>query len=171
MNQIINLNMTYSEALTILFNKYGAVPYSYFEKESYDNFMNKIIDEPIRTAKNSRTTKDGLFIHHILENRLPLLSTPGFLFEFKVPFEYQESKYLIYCNLIEHFILHMIIGRETNYQLGIPGAQSFIGPELNDWFVKNNRPTLFWKVSCYNAVANSDYDVPSILKEAEQYYQ
>ena len=171
MTQIINLNMTYAQALTALFNEYGNVPYPYFEKESYNNLMNEKIAEPIRNFKNSRTTKDGLFIHHILEDRLPLLSTPEFLFKFKVPFDYQESKYLVYCNMIEHFILHMIIGRETNYQLGLPGAQSFIGPELNEWFVKNKKPTLFWKISCYNAVENSDYDVPAILKEAEKYYK
>ena len=43
--------MTYAQALKALFNEYGNVPYPYFEKESYNNFINEKIAEPIRNYK------------------------------------------------------------------------------------------------------------------------
>lgn len=164
MSYLINLDMDYLEAVSLLKTKYGTVNKPYFTEDSYENFMNGVIHAPVKSSGISRT-RDGLYIHHVLESEMPLLSTPEFLKEHAVSFDFQKSDNLVYVNLLEHFMLHVMIGDNTNGQLGYPGAYSFIGPELIDWFYNKNMPDVIWKQNCYNAVLNSGYDVISILNE------
>lgn len=156
--------MTYLEACFVLLNKYGVVADSYFTEDSYENFLSGKIGSPVRPVDISRTS-DGLVIHHILESKVPLLSTTKFLFENQIPFDFQRKEGLVYVNEIEHFILHILIGIETEGRLGFQGAKVFIGPELGSWFCDNKLPTIPWKQNCYQAVANSEYNVVDILNE------
>lgn len=164
MSYLINFDMTYDSAISLLKTKYGPVPQPYFTESSYQNFLAGVIYEPVRSSGISRT-RDGLYVHHVLESEMPLLSTPEFLQENRVSFDFQNSENLVYVNLLEHFMLHILIGDATDGDLGYPGAYSFIGPELIDWFYNKRVPEMGWKQNCYNAVFNSGYDVYSILNE------
>ena len=163
MSYLINLDMTYDSAISLLKTKYGPVPQPYFTESSYQNFFAGVIYEPVRSSGISRT-RDGLYVHHVLESEMPLLSTPEFLQEKQLSFDFQNSENLVYVNLLEHFILHIIIGRESNGEFGYSGAYAFIGPELISWFYDKNTPTINWKMHCYDAVAQSGYDVFGILE-------
>ena len=54
------------------------------------------------------------------------------------PFEYQKANRLVYCNLLEHLLLHVKIAENPNAQAnenelpGIGGAINFICKDLND---------------------------------------
>ncbi|MVF15900.1 hypothetical protein EHF19_04880 [Lactobacillus sanfranciscensis] len=45
----------------------------------------------------------------------------------------------MYCNLIEHLILHALITYETKRQFGFPGFQ-ILAQQVNDWYVKKHVP-------------------------------
>lgn len=73
-----------------------------------------------------------MFCHHIDENKAIKLSKPEFAIN---PFAYQKADRLVYCDILEHLILHIKIYEETkNTCLGIAGAIAFICPEINDYY-------------------------------------
>lgn len=163
-NIMININMEYVEALSLLKLKYCDVPYPYFKKELYEAYMKKVSKSLSSERKNSRTD-EGLTIHHIYENQLPLLSSTDFLLEYQIPYIVQEKEALVYVNEIEHFILHIIIGKETQGKYGFGGASSYLAPKLEKWFEKGIKPKQNWELNCYNTVLESDYKVLDILDQ------
>lgn len=122
------LKMTYDELVDYLLKKYGPAQYDYFCNESCK-------------SKNSNVsrTKEGLYCHHIDENKAILLSNDKFAVN--NPFEYQKANRLVYCNVLEHLILHIKIVEEPKNEnanqmeiQGIGGAVCFICPQINDYF-------------------------------------
>ncbi|WP_051437270.1 hypothetical protein [Williamsoniiplasma lucivorax] len=61
------------------------------------------------TKKNTKITrgKDGLNIHHLDEDKAIMLSTSAFAQE--NPYDWQKAERLVYCNLLEHLVLHIKI--------------------------------------------------------------
>ena len=88
------LKMTYDELVDYLLKKYGPAQYDYFCNESCKS----------KNSKVSRTN-EGLYCHHIDENKAILLSNDKFAVN--NPFEYQKANRLVYCNVLEHLILHI----------------------------------------------------------------
>lgn len=131
------LTKTYQECVDILLKKYGEIKKSYF----VDYKCNK---------KTSGITKGklGLYIHHIDEDKAIMLSTPEYAQ--KNPFRYQQGDRLVYCNLIEHLVLHIKIVEYKNplqnqhEECGVGGIYNYIVPELNDIYsgIKYKQP---WK--------------------------
>lgn len=122
------LKMTYDELVDYLLKKYGPAQYDYFCNESCKS----------KNSKVSRT-KEGLYCHHIDENKAILLSNDKFAVN--NPFEYQKANRLVYCNVLEHLILHIKIVEEPKNEnanqmeiQGIGGAVCFICPQINDYF-------------------------------------
>lgn len=136
------LVMFYDELVYYLKEKYGSVPHSYFSTPACISKSQKIT----RTA-------DGLYVHHIAEDKYINLSEPRFAK--LVDFKYQLSDQLIYCNYFEHMLLHLAIVKEAdpNYiiesgqAVGIGGLINFLIPEAN----------LFYK----KAEIKGDYEVDS----------
>jgi len=126
-NEILNeMKMTYKELVAYLLNKYGSAKYDYFRTESCKS----------KNPKNSRG-KEGLDCHHIDEDKAILLANPRHAL--KNPFAYQKADRLVYCNHLEHFLLHVkIVEEPRNSQAnerelpGIGGAVNFLCPQLND---------------------------------------
>ena len=118
------LEMNYDECCNFLKNKYGVIEESYFCNETCRS-INKSI----------KRTNDGLFIHHIDEDKAIMLSTKSYALD--NPFEYQKGDRLVYCNLLEHLILHIKIiefpnpNKKDEYP-GVGGVINFFIPELND---------------------------------------
>lgn len=81
-------------------------------------------------------TNEGLFCHHIDEDKAIMLCDDKFAVN--NPFEYQKADRLVYCNLLEHLLLHVKIAENPspdaneNELPGIGGAINFICKELND---------------------------------------
>lgn len=122
------LKMTYDELVDYLLKKYGLAQYDYFCNESCKS----------KNSKVSRTN-EGLYCHHIDENKAILLSNDKFAVN--NPFEYQKANRLVYCNVLEHLILHIKIVEEPKNEnanqmeiQGIGGAVCFICPQINDYF-------------------------------------
>ena len=122
------LKMTYDELVDYLLKKYGPAQYDYFRNESCKS----------KNSKVSRTN-EGLYCHHIDENKAILLSNDKFAVN--NPFEYQKANRLVYCNVLEHLILHIKIVEEPKNEnanqmeiQGIGGAVCFICPQINDYF-------------------------------------
>lgn len=122
------LKMTYDELVDYLLKKYGPAQYDYFCNESCKS----------KNSKVSRTN-EGLYCHHIDENKAILLSNDKFAVNNS--FEYQKANRLVYCNVLEHLILHIKIVEEPKNEnanqmeiQGIGGAVCFICPQINDYF-------------------------------------
>lgn len=90
--------MSYDEYVESLLEKYGSVSHDYY------------INEGCLTRSGNSRTFDGLVIHHIDEDKEAGLSTMWkYRNPFSMPEEYQKADRLVYCNLVEHLLLHMKI--------------------------------------------------------------
>lgn len=105
------LRMSYEGQVEYLLNKYGSAKYDYFCNESCKS----------RNTKVSRA-KEGLVCHHIDEDKAIMLSSPSYAA--KNRFDYQRADRLVYCNLLEHLLLHIKIVIEPRH----PEANLFERP-------------------------------------------
>lgn len=120
--------MKYNQIVEQLKEKYGAVPGDYFANESCRS----------KNTKISRT-KEGLFCHHIDEDKAIMLSNERFSAMYS--YDYQKANRLVYCNLLEHLLLHIKIAEEprncetnNNDLPGIGGAVNYIVKIINDGY-------------------------------------
>lgn len=119
--------MSYKELVDHLLNKYGPAEHFYFRTTALSSVNPKV----------SRST-EGLFCHHIDEDKAIKLSSISNAK--KNPIEYQNADRLVYCNLIEHLLLHIKITLEPrhpdanpNEDVGIGGIK-FITDIINDYY-------------------------------------
>lgn len=120
--------MSYQELIGYLLKKYGAAKYDYFVNESCKS-----------KNKKAMRTSEGLFCHHIDEDKAIMLSHDEWAT--KNPFSYQKADRLVYCNFLEHFMLHIKIAEEpradgaNEHELpGVGGAVNLICRQLNDFY-------------------------------------
>lgn len=160
------LSLGYDKSVEYLIEKYGAATLPYFEETSYHEFLDGKREAPVKN--NTSRTREGLYCHHVREDEAILLSTPKVIRQLKYPYEWQKPENLVYCNLLEHLVLHALIAIEnndtsSNVRLGIGGYVNFMRPELIEWFIQENIPTIPWKRNCYNALSNMSKDEFRIL--------
>lgn len=141
-------DMNYLEYCDYLQNKYGI---------GRCDYMNS--DFKKKNPKKLSRTSEGLVVHHKMEDRMIMLSTPAYA---KMgPIEWQKAENLIYCDYLEHLLLHILIcenpseDRIEGYAVGIGGVINFLVPELNDvysgWVSKQQ-----WRENCYNKVRDDE---------------
>lgn len=104
------LTLSYEEAITILQDKYGQAKDDYYREKSYKKFLNKEI-KSIALGKYSRTS-EGLYCHHVDEDKHINVSNKNFILRKKYSFELQKKERLVYCDLFEHLILHALIAKK-----------------------------------------------------------
>jgi hypothetical protein len=159
-------DMNYNEYCDYLQNKYGIGRSDYMTK----TFQKK---------RDVTRTTEGLYVHHKQEDRVAELGNTVVAKNW--PFEWQQKENLVYCDLLEHLWLHVLICKYPSPEktpdeiVGIGGILWFIVPELNDlysgWKTKQT-----WQLNCHNRVKN-DKDVYyeiikvliSFLKDNEEY--
>lgn len=88
-------------------------------------------------------------------------------FAIRNPFEWQLAKNIVYCDYLEHLLLHILIcekpakDRNMFEAVGIGGVINFIVPELNDfysgWITEQQ-----WRKICHEKIKN-DKDVYFVL--------
>lgn len=151
------LKMRYMELVEYLLKKYGPAKYDYFCTESCKS----------KNHKASRTN-EGLYCHHIDEDKAIMLSNDKFAT--KNPYEYQKADRLVYCNVLEHLILHIKIAEEPRNKAanefeiqGIGGVINFLCPQINDYYngFEFKQPHL---IKIYSLIENNFEDYISILK-------
>lgn len=151
------LEMKYSELVEYLLKKYGPAKYDYFCTESCKSKNHKV----------SRTN-EGLYCHHIDEDKAIMLSNDSYAI--KNPYEYQKAERLVYCNVLEHLILHIKIVEEPRNKAaneleiqGIGGVINFICPQINDYYngFEFKQPYL---IKIYSLIENNFEDYIRVLK-------
>lgn len=158
----LELDMSYDELVAYLLKKYGAVQYDYFTNEAC-------------TSKSKRIsrTAEGLFCHHIDEDKGYMLSDKHHAVRY--PFSYQRANRLVYCNYLEHLILHIWIGIETYWRKHTDLNQTNDIPYLmNPGFgvLTQEINTLFddfgssvqWRQRCFEEIKDNYDDYIYILK-------
>ena len=141
-------NLNYLEYCDYLHNKYGAPEKPYFSTG---------------WSKNSRIkrTSEGLIMHHKFEDHATMLSTPQLAQVH--PYEWQLPENIVYCDYLEHLLLHVLIceippeNKNFDDALGVGGVINFIVPELND-FYSGWETNQAWRKNCLDLVKN-DKDV------------
>lgn len=141
------LSKTYDEAVAFLLHKYGPAKDDYYREKSYYRFMNGEIKN-ITKGKYSRTS-EGLYCHHIDEIKELKISDHLVIKRENIPFEYQKKDRLVYCDLIEHTILHVLIAKETSGKFGSPGYEAYLKPDIENWYLLENMPGIKWENNCY----------------------
>lgn len=142
------LSKSYEDAVYFLLEKYGPAQNDYFRENSYRRFMNGEINS-IAKGKITRTA-EGLYCHHMDENKWLKISDKDFVKKFSIPFETQKKDRLVYCDVVEHTILHVLISKETGLRYGYPGYEAFLKPHLEEWYLNKRIPQLQWMKNCYS---------------------
>lgn len=159
------LLIPYDEYVDKLLNKYGPAKDDYFTDDTYN------------IHGNYSRTMEGLICHHIDEDKAVLLSYADYIKEHNPPFEYQKANRLVYCNLIEHMLLHMKImekeltkprrSRNTTEAVGIGGFM-FAVEDINAAIHFNNGKKLKnypnWKKRCAKEIKGFENDYFSAIK-------
>ena len=114
-----------------------------------------------------KRTKEGLFVHHKDEDKMIMLSKKEYAEKF--PFEWQTKEHLVYCDFLEHLLLHVLIckypskNKVPGYDVGIGGVVTLIVPELNDvysgWITNQD-----WRKCTHDKVINDKAVYLAILK-------
>ena len=145
------IQMTYEELLSYLLQKYGGAVCDYFAT-------------PECKSKNKKVTRtaEGLYCHHMDEDKGWNLSNSA---QAQMqPFEWQKKERLVYCNIIEHLILHMKIAvlRQKDFlrkpfdvdNFFSTGGIFMVCHDINDMFM-NNGTSVPWKKRCFKEVENN----------------
>lgn len=154
-----HLEKSYASYCDYLINKYGVASDDYYSEVSYNRFKEGTI-KSLQKKKISRT-QEGLYCHHIDENKQILISRQNAIKQFDIPFEFQKKDRLVYCDLIEHGILHVLIAKESVEQgtignndqfVGINGYIDFIRPNIVEWLIERKVPSTQWMINCRNSI-------------------
>ena len=164
-NKIKDLN--YEEVIQYLNNKYGPVKGSYFNFDSDNNWIYHKFNDKVFLSKNTtiRRLADGLIIHHNLEDMLYDLSN-----KYKAdlyPKEYQYGSNLVYCDLLEHFLLHILIC-EKNPQRKMPKHLLWdvlwcVTGKYPEAELHNSPATYQQDLECYKKCVIGNMDVLKVL--------
>lgn len=143
---------SYDNLVNYLLKKYGPVKFDYFDA-----------DYNVQFKLNSKTQL-GLEIHHIDETKYFQLSHPKYAKQ--SPFSCQKADRLVYCNKIEHLLLHLLISEQ--YMNHMNGKYYTYGPKTliernNDLFIAKsmygnnpfNKSTENWKNDLLRAISSS----------------
>lgn len=168
------LNLSYSDMVQHLIEKHGEVIDNYYKEKSYNKFLNGEIKSI--ASGNYTKTKEGLYCHHIMENEYENISNKEYIAHYKYPYEYHHKENLVYCDLIEHLILHALITKETNGDRGFKGLVVFLMPTVEEWYIDGDEPRVLWMQLCRErAFLSKEYtekllsDVDELLKDVEVY--
>lgn len=164
--QYYNGLLSYRELVQLLIKKYGEVTDDFFREKSYARFLNEEIKTPAK-GKYSRAL-EGLYCHHIFENKYENIGNLEFIRAYKYPYELQRKANLVYCDLVEHLILHVLIMKETNGKFGPQGFKFFIRPMVVDWYIeKRKKPKREWYLAVFNRSFLFKDDATKLLKNID----
>lgn len=160
------LSKTYNEAVEFLLKKYGAARDDFFREQSYERFLKGEIKK-ITKGKYSRSV-EGLECHHIDENKFLNMTNESFIKVQNIAFKYHKKERLVFCDVVEHAILHTLIAKETSLEFGIPGYQVFLRPKIKDWYVEKIIPKKSkWHIACYHRAYITPEDAYELLENMD----
>lgn len=168
-NYLKLFSLSYDEAVNALLKKYGGSQYDYFSKKSYEKFLE---GQTVSIPKGKFTrTKEGLYCHHIDENKYMNLSNLDFISNQKPPYDVQKKERLVYCDLNEHVILHALISKETDFKFGNLGLNVFLIPNVIDWYINKIQPNATWEKNCFETAFLTVEDAEQFISEVKLYLE
>ena len=160
------LSLSYLDLVEFLNKKYGRVTDDYFKERSYTRFLNGEIKSPAKG--NYSKTSEGLYCHHVFENKYENIGNPGLIQIYKYPFDLQRKSNLVYCDLFEHLILHTLIMKETKGKLGTQGFPGYIRPMIVEWYIDRNvNLKRDWYIAVYNRAFLYKDETTKLLKDID----
>ena len=155
------IGLSYVDLCKYLQQKYGQAAGDYF-----------VTPECKTKNKKITRTSEGLFCHHIFENRYNNLGDSHMAKT--QPFEAQKKENLVYCNYIEHLILHLKINAnarsvfeeafEITYFFNSLGFV-WIANEINFLFT-NGGSSQKWRNNCFSVIKDDFEDYVRVLRAA-----
>ena len=149
MNEYKNIEgFSYIEYCDYLQKKYGIGVCNYMTKNWNIN-------------KKCKRSKEGIVAHHKFESHAQLLANVNEAKNY--PFEWQMAENIVYCDYLEHLLLHILICEESiasdfeHGPVGIGGILQFIVPELNDVY-SGWKSAQEWRATCHSKIID-DKDV------------
>ncbi len=131
------LSMSYEKFVKYLIEEHGPVTGDYFKNEDC-------------RSKNTSIARgrEGLFVHHVREDIEPLLSGP--VMARMKPFEFQKAENLVYCDILEHLMLHILLLPIRTNELDAVLMQTNMGlrliyEQINDCFFGIDQANRFRK--------------------------
>ena len=162
---LYEIGLTYQELVDYLISKYGPAKYNYFATE-----------ECKTKSKKVRRTSEGLFCHHVREDMGGELSDE--YWARLQPFEWQLKENLVYCNFLEHLLLHIKIAvLRQKRKMEKPdeissfittGGVFFIAEVVNDLYENHGSPQA-WLQRCYEEISNNYNDYLLLLNLVTDY--
>lgn len=158
------LSTSYTQAVESLLSKYGAAEFSFvINEESYTKFLNKEIKNFVKNPNISRSS-EGLYCHHIAEDKYYNLSDKDAVLAQQLPFSTQDKTALVYCDLIEHAILHKLIKSEGGNSKSSPDK---LIHNIKEWYIDENHPhptipQQKYLVNCYDKAYLDKVDAQTI---------
>lgn len=148
-------DFTYLEYCDYLQKKYGI---------GLDDYMTKSYNPKPKCKR----TKEGLLAHHKKEDTMILLANKTVAM--MCPFEWQSKENIVYCDYLEHLLLHILICKFPSdekvdiVRVGIGGVVNFIVPELNDLY-SGWEASQAWRKTCHDKVRNDKEVYMKLLKQ------
>ena len=140
-------NYSYLQYVNYLNNKYGAVTDSYYKYNKAGKFV------------ACRPQKKGLIVHHVREDVVANLCDKTIALT--NPIEYQQPENLVYCDLLEHLFLHILITENLSVdnfeELGLNGCK-WIAANINQSIInKDNKIKKTVYLELVNRFCTSSY--------------
>ena len=154
------IKMPYNELLNYLTKKYGPAKYDYFST-------------PECKSKNKKASRssEGLYCHHMDEDKGVNLTSA--FHAVRQPFEWQRKERLVYCNALEHMLLHMKIDvLRQNKEMSSPmdieifftsHGVHMVCKTINGLFA-DDKPANGWRMKCYNEIKENYDDYICIVR-------
>ena len=147
-------DLNYTQYCDYLQKKYGICPHDYFTKTWNRN-------------KKCTRTAEGLVSHHKFEDHAQKLCDRAEAM--KYPFEWQTAENLVFCDYLEHLLLHILIC-ESDFEnaldgelVGVGGMLEYIIPELNDVYSGWNTNQA-WRANCHAKIINDEDVYLTLIK-------
>lgn len=159
------IKLSYQGLVDYLINKYGPAKYNYFATPECRSKVKKVT-----------RTSEGLICHHIREDEGGNLSDS---FTAKgLPYEWQMKENLVYCNLLEHLLLHIkiaVLRQKKKLEIPVDVSKFFttggvfqITEILNDLY-KNDGSGLPWQQRCYEELRENYIEYLLLLRTIIDY--
>lgn len=163
---LVLLSKTYNEAVEFLLKKYGPAEDDYYREKSYYRFLRGEIKN-ITKGKFARSS-EGIECHHILENKFLNMTDSSFIRDQNIPFKYHQKDKLVFCDIVEHAILHTLIAKETSLEFGVPGYTTHLRLKIEDWYIEKIIPQKSkWHIACYNKAYIAPEDALDLLERMD----
>lgn len=152
----------------LLVKDYSYLEYCDYLQKKYGIGLDDYMTKSYNTKAKCRRTKEGLLAHHKKEDTMIKLSDKNIAM--MCPFEWQLKENIVYCDYLEHLLLHILICKYPSDEkidflpVGLGGVVKCLVPELNDLY-SGFEASQAWRKICHDKVRNDKSVYMEMLKQ------